>query len=211
MMNKLGFGSAVLSILMSCPLIAAFQFNDFNTNRTLAIVPGTAQDWETAKDFCLQFFKPVYDKIPADQKEFSTTEDWVNQKFSDHYPRVFVDKKYTFFVLKDAGEFVGYSIFDVIDGVVFSIETQANLATYSFPSLVEGLAKFIKKELAPNAQYFIAAARKAVPAYGQLFSVCNFRVGDRLHPSLANPSEYYGDASRPSSLAEYYQGYVLKI
>jgi hypothetical protein len=210
-MNRLRFCAIFVSILMTSPLVATFQFEDLKTKRTLSLVPGTLQDWEIAKAFCLKFFKNIYDQIPANLKEFSTTEDLVNQKFLDHYIRVFVDKKYTFFVLKDAGEFVGYSIFDVIDGVVFSIETQANLVKYSFPSLVEGLAKFIKKELAPNAQYFVAAARKAVPAYGQLFSVCNFREGDRLHPSLANPSEYYSDASRPSSLAEYYQGYQLNL
>lgn len=211
-MNRLGFCSVIVSILMTCPLVAMFQFDDLNTKRTLSVVPGTLQDWDIAKEFCLNFFKATYDQIPPDQKEFSTIEELINKKFSKHYQRVFVDKKYTFFVLKDEDTFVGYSIFDVIDRDVFVIEAQANIVRYSFHSLLEGLSRFVKKEFAPDSQCFLWAARKILTeTYWPLFRDCKFNLVDNLHPNLATPRDYYGDPSWPISLAEYYQGYELNL
>lgn len=189
---------------------ALFEFKEQKTGHMLSIEQGSNDEFVYAKMFALNFFKDSYSQIPQDQREFESVEDFINQKFSDHNPRIFEHKKYSFFIVRDGGNIIGYSIFDVIDNDVYTIETQADFATYGCISLMEGLARFIKEVLAPQAKYFIQAARKAVPLYGQILEMCGSVKCDTLHPSIANPAEYYGDENR-KNIAQYYQAYKLKL
>lgn len=187
-----------------------FEFTEQKTGHTLSIDQGSVADFAYAKMFALNFFKDSYSQIPQNQREFETVEEFINQKFSDHDSHIFEKNKYSFFIVRDGDALIGYTIFDVIDDAVYSIETQADFMTYSCTSLMAALAQFIKEVFAPQSIYFIQAARTAVPLYGQILEMCGSVKCDTLHPSLANPAEYYGQENR-KNVSQYYQAYKLKL
>lgn len=211
MINKYGFlVASVLLLYASFVQAAPFEFFDQQSERNLKIVEGLADDWSIVKQFCNSFFAVAYSAIPQEEREFETVEALVNQKFLDHYPRIFDQQQYKFFLVKDNDNIIGYTIFDVIDDCVYEIETQADINTYSINSLMTGLAQFISKHIAPQAKYFVGATRKSVPMYGYLLELCGFKLSDKLHPSIAHSAQYYGDTSR-GDVAKYYQGYEREL
>ncbi len=184
-------GAVFFALSISFAQAEIFKFTDEKTQDTLSVCQGSENDWETVKACYLNFHKPQYDAIPADKREFSTIEELVDEKFSDHYKCLFIDQKYSFFLIKNVDKFVGYIILDRIGDSVYSIESQGDLNLYSIQSIVKGFTQFIKQKFAPDAQYFMNTARKAVPLYAQILTACGFEKVETLHPSLANVAELY--------------------
>jgi hypothetical protein len=193
LVNAIAAGLLLISAKVVFCDFAEHSFIDENTGRILSITQGTASDFQWAKDFCLQFFKPSYEKISldADQQAYGSFEAFIDAKFADHQSNIFAYGKYIFFTVKDGNENIGYTIFDAAKDRVYSIETQADIKTYSVNSLMNGLAYFIKSQVAPNADYFISAVRKTTPQFVGVLKTCNFveYENGQLHPTLS--SEYY--------------------
>lgn len=170
-------------------------FIDEKTGHTLSINQGTEEEFEWAKSFCIQFFSPTYKTISldSDQQAHGSYEAFIDAKFAGHHSKIFDEKKYTFFIVRDCVEnkAIGYTIFDVVEGIVYSIETQAAITTYSIQSLMTGLAYFIKNQVAPDAEYFISAVRRAMPQFVEVLKSCDFVEGadQSLHPTLS--CQYY--------------------
>lgn len=199
---KLVNGIAAGLLLVSASVVfcdfVEYSFIDENTRRILSITQGTAEDFQWAKGFCLQFFKPSYDKIPldADQQAYGSYEAYIDATFAGHLSNIFTYGSYRFFTVKDGSKNIGYTIVDVNKDRVYSIETQADIKTYSINSLMNGLAYFIKNKVAHDARYFISAVRKTTPEFVQALESCNFINNEKEQPHPTLSSEYYQALTR---------------
>lgn len=198
-MNKYFFSIVCLFALSVGFAQATFEFTDEKTQNKLSVISGTKADWETSKQFYINFHKPQYNQIPFEQRKFETIEDLAERVFSDHYTHVFDNHEYQYYVIKDGEKYVGHFIIHIIDNDVYSIETQADIQTYSIKCLLHGFVQFIKQEAAPHAKSFIATARKAVPVYEQLIMGCGFTKTDKIHSDFFK----FGEAE--------YQSYEVKL
>lgn len=194
-MHAIATGLLLMSMNVAYCDFTEHTFIDEKTYHTLSINQGTEDDFDWAKAFCIQFFSPVYKAIPLDQDQqaHGSYEAFIDAKFKDHYSKIFNEKKYTFFIVRDCVEdkAIGYTIFDAIDGVVYSIETQADITTYSIASLMTGLAHFIKNQVAPDAKSFVSAVRRAMPQFVEVLKLCGFVEGADKSLHLTLSPEYY--------------------
>lgn len=186
----------IITYLISCyNLMGTNQFIDEKTNHILSIKIGTKEDLNWAKEFCINFFKRIYNVIPLDEDQqlHGSYENFINYKFGTYYEKIFTLNKYKFFIVEDSQskKNIGYTIVDEDSNKIYGIETQASIETYSIKSLMNALAIFLKNELYFQAEYFVSSVRKKMPQFIEILKTCGFEEEDSslLHPSMS--CDYY--------------------
>lgn len=194
-MNKLYGIVILLSVLSMSPLIAVFQFVEEESKRTLYVVDGTQDDRDDIKEMSFDILSTSC-QIREEFKELQ------KQRFVDNCVCVVATEEYQFYLVYDASECVGFALFQVSGRYVYGIDV--HVKGYDIQGVTKGFVKFIKQELAPEAEYFITAASKLDDEFDRIFLSCGFEPIDFSDPILAA-------IAKPSEHAPYYQAYKLKL